>query len=191
MSENPSRRRFTTEQKVSILRRHLVDKVPVSDLCDEYRIQPSLFYVWQRQALEHLDVAVEAYADLRARGFPHDLVLAGVRYFDTGDLERSIARHGLSEAIHLLGYVEDDDMPSLYSLAEVFVYPSLYEGFGIPPLEAMACGTPVVASSTTSIPEAVGTAACLIDPLDVGSIAAGRPSAGGRPLRGQAAGRRA
>jgi len=67
MSENPSRRRFTTEQKVSILRRHLVDKVAVSDLCDEYRIQPSLFYVWQRQALEHLDVAVEAGAGRRGR----------------------------------------------------------------------------------------------------------------------------
>ena len=67
MSENPSRRRFTTEQKVAILRRHLVDKVPVSDLCDEYRIQPSLFYVWQRQALEHLDLAVEAGAGRRGR----------------------------------------------------------------------------------------------------------------------------
>jgi transposase-like protein len=67
MSEKPSRRRFTTEQKVAILRRHLVDKVPVSDLCDEYRIQPSLFYVWQRQALEHLDAAVEAGGGRRRR----------------------------------------------------------------------------------------------------------------------------
>jgi glycosyltransferase involved in cell wall biosynthesis len=116
---------------------------------------------------------VEAYADLRAQGFFHDLVLAGVRYFDTGELERSIARHGLSEVVHLLGYVDDADMPSLYSLADTFVYPSLYEGFGIPPLEAMACGTPVVASNTSSIPEVVGRGACLIDPLDVRSMAAG------------------
>jgi len=122
---------------------------------------------------KNLTRLVEAYANLRAQGLPHHLVLAGVRYFDTGDLERSIVRHGLSEVVHLLGYVDDADMPSLYSLADTFAYPSLYEGFGIPPLEAMACGTPVVASSATSIPEVVGEAACLIDPLDVDSLSAG------------------
>ena len=68
MTEKSSRRRrFTTEQKVSILRRHLVDKVAVSDLCDEYRIQPSLFYLWQRQALENLAAAVEAGGGRRGR----------------------------------------------------------------------------------------------------------------------------
>ena len=67
MSDKALRRRFTTEQKVAILRRHLVDKLPVSDLCDEYRIQPSVFYGWQRQALEHLDVAVEAGGGRRSR----------------------------------------------------------------------------------------------------------------------------
>lgn len=122
---------------------------------------------------KNLTRLVEAYADLRTQGFPHELVLVGVRSFDTGNLERSITRHRLSKVVHLLGYVDDADMPSLYSLADAFVYPSLYEGFGIPPLEAMACGTPVVASRATSIPEVVGDAACLIDPLDVDSLSAG------------------
>ncbi len=67
MSEKASRRRFTTEQKVAILRRHLIDRVAVSDLCDEYKIQPSLFYLWQRQALENLDTAVEAGSGRRHR----------------------------------------------------------------------------------------------------------------------------
>lgn len=65
MSERTTRRRFTTEQKVAILRRHLVDKVAISDLCDEYRIQPSLFYLWQRQALENLGAALGAGRDGR------------------------------------------------------------------------------------------------------------------------------
>ena len=116
---------------------------------------------------------VEAFAELRRDGVATDLVLAGVRYFGTGPLERVIAERGLAEHVHFPGYIADADMAGLYSMAEVFIYPSLYEGFGIPPLEAMACGTPVVASGTTSIPEVVGDAARLIDPLDVASLASG------------------
>jgi glycosyltransferase involved in cell wall biosynthesis len=122
---------------------------------------------------KNLARVVEAFAELRARGVAEALVLAGVRYFGTRDMERAISRHNLAGAVHLPGYIDDEDMAALYSLAQVFIYPSLYEGFGIPPLEAMATGTPVVASNTTSIPEVVGTAACPIDPLDVGSIVAG------------------
>lgn len=73
--------------------------------------------------------------------------------------------------IVLLGYVEDDDLPGLYSAADVFLYPSLYEGFGLPPLEAMACGTPVVCSNTTSLPEVIGEAGILVDPNDPGAMA--------------------
>ena len=67
--------------------------------------------------------------------------------------------------------VDDDDMPALFAAASVFVFPSFYEGFGIPPLEAMACGTPVIVSRTSSLPEVVGDAAELVDPHDVASIA--------------------
>lgn len=69
------------------------------------------------------------------------------------------------------GYVADADLPALYSAATAFVYPSLYEGFGLPPLEAMACGTPVITSSVSSLPEVVGEAAILVDPKDVGALA--------------------
>jgi glycosyltransferase involved in cell wall biosynthesis len=69
-------------------------------------------------------------------------------------------------------FVDEADLPALYRAATVFAYPSLYEGFGLPALEAMACGVPVVASNTSSLPEVVGEAGVLVDPLDVGELAA-------------------
>ncbi len=78
----------------------------------------------------------------------------------------------LPERTRVVGYCQESLLPALYSAATTFLYPSLYEGFGLPPLEAMACGTPVIASKTTSLPEVVGEAALLIDPMDPESIAA-------------------
>jgi glycosyltransferase involved in cell wall biosynthesis len=82
-------------------------------------------------------------------------------------LEKSIWR----EDTKVLGYFPEKDLPVLYSGALVFVYPSLYEGFGLPPLEAMACGTPVVTSNNSSLPEVTGDAAILVNPLEVNEIA--------------------
>jgi glycosyltransferase involved in cell wall biosynthesis len=79
----------------------------------------------------------------------------------------------LPDKVSFIGYVSDEDLPALYAGALALAYPSLYEGFGSPPLEAMACGTPVVTSHSTAIPEVVGNAALLVDPLDVESIAHG------------------
>jgi glycosyltransferase involved in cell wall biosynthesis len=80
-------------------------------------------------------------------------------------------RLNLGDRIHQLGYVEPEDMPVLYNLAGAYIYPSLYEGFGLPVLEAMQCGCPVVASKATSIPEVAGDAAVLVNPLDTTAIA--------------------
>ena len=71
------------------------------------------------------------------------------------------------------GYVDDGDLPALYTLADVFAYPSLYEGFGLPPVEAMACGTPVLTSTAASLPEVTRNAALLVDPTDEAALAAG------------------
>ena len=78
----------------------------------------------------------------------------------------------LPARVHLTGYVPDDLLPALYAGAEAFVYPSVYEGFGLPPLEAMACGTPVIVGNRASLPEVVGDAGMMMDPYDVESIAA-------------------
>lgn len=84
-----------------------------------------------------------------------------------------IGKHGWGAKTQTLGYVPEADLPALYSVATVFAYPSLYEGFGFPALEAMACGTPVVTSNVSSLPEVAGNAATLVDPLDATAIRSG------------------
>jgi glycosyltransferase involved in cell wall biosynthesis len=84
---------------------------------------------------------------------------------------QAVQRAGLEGRVVFPGYVDDADLPALYSAAAVFVYPSLYEGFGLPPLEAMACGTPVISSNAASLPEVVGDAALLVDPTDTTALA--------------------
>jgi len=95
-----------------------------------------------------------------------DLVLVGRPGFGHEAEMAPLGELGIGERVHTLGFVPDADLPALYSAASVFVFPSLYEGFGIPLLEAMACGTPIVASDTSSIPEVVGEAGILVPPTD-------------------------
>jgi glycosyltransferase involved in cell wall biosynthesis len=92
------------------------------------------------------------------------LVVAGTVIAGRTDFPETVARLGLERRVRVLGYVPDRDLPGLYRGAAVFVYPSFYEGFGFPVLEAMACGTPVVSYRTTSLPEVAGDAAILLDP---------------------------
>jgi glycosyltransferase involved in cell wall biosynthesis len=100
------------------------------------------------------------------------LVCAGARDWKQDDLDRSLSSLGLKERVMFLGRVADEDLPGLYSLASVFAYIPFAEGFGIPPLEAMACGTPVVVSNAASLPEVVGEAGVLVPPGDAESVAA-------------------
>ncbi|HNR96496.1 MAG TPA: glycosyltransferase family 1 protein [Anaerolineae bacterium] len=99
------------------------------------------------------------------------LVISGARGWLYEEIYRRVEELGLSSRVLFPGYVAEADLPALYSLSEVFAFPSLYEGFGLPPLEAMACGTPVVVSRASSLPEVVGNAGCLVDPLSVEEIA--------------------
>jgi len=98
------------------------------------------------------------------------LVIAGGRGWLMDDFAASLQQRGLSEKIRLTGYLNDDELCALYSSCKLFVYPSLYEGFGLPPLEAMSCGAPVITSNIASIKEAAGDAARLVDPLSVEDI---------------------
>jgi glycosyltransferase involved in cell wall biosynthesis len=109
---------------------------------------------------------VEAVRILRARGdFAAQLLIAGGSGWRNSSTHESVGRAGLTEReIKFLGYVPEEDLPTLYSGARIFVFPSLYEGFGIPLIEAMACGVPVVASNVSSIPEVVQDAGILVSP---------------------------
>ncbi len=102
-----------------------------------------------------------------------DLVIGGRRGWLYEDVFATISRLGLGDRVRLLDFVDDNDLPALYNLAWAFVYPSIYEGFGLPALEAMRCGTPVVTADNSSLPEVVGDAAVLVRADDVASIASG------------------
>ena len=132
---------------------------------------PFILSVGARQARKNVPRLLEAFAALRARGIRHRLALAGPTLWSDPTLSATLARHGLGDAVVSLGYVDEQDLPALYSAADLFVLPSLLEGFGLPVLEAMACGTPVVCSNTSSLPEVAGDAALLVGPLDIGEIA--------------------
>jgi glycosyltransferase involved in cell wall biosynthesis len=116
---------------------------------------------------------VEAFARLRSQAETTDvqLVIAGKALWRESEVYAAVERLQLTDRVHFVGYVADEDLPALYSGALAFVYPSLYEGFGLPPLEAMACGTPVVCTNVASLPEVVGNAARLITPTDVEDLA--------------------
>ena len=102
---------------------------------------------------------------------PHTLVIAGATGWKSSGLRQLAETEGLRDRVRFSGYVDDRDLPALLSLCEVFVYPSLCEGFGLPVLEAMSCGAPVVTSSVSSMPEVAGDAALLADPHSTGGMA--------------------
>src|SRR3989338_913339 len=99
------------------------------------------------------------------------LVIAGYQAWKYQDIYQLWQKSKAKDRIKFLGYVNALDKPALYSLAKVFVYPSIYEGFGLPPVEAMACGTPVITSFNSSLPEAAGTAGLMIDPYNINDLA--------------------
>jgi len=113
-----------------------------------------------------------------ASAFPAlKLVIAGKSGWLNGEVFKTAKESSVGSRILFLNYVSDADLPELYRLAEVMAYPSLYEGFGLPALEALACGTPVLTSNNSSLPEVVGEAALLVDPMSVSEIAAGLTAA--------------
>ncbi|HUX75146.1 MAG TPA: glycosyltransferase family 1 protein [Anaerolineae bacterium] len=127
-------------------------------------------YLGTLQPRKNLARLIAAFAGLETEAV---LVLAGKRGWLYADLFAQVRRLGLEGRVLFPGYVADEDKASLLSGALAFVFPSLYEGFGLPVLEAQACGCPVVTSATSSLPEVAGDAALLVDPGDAGAITAG------------------
>jgi glycosyltransferase involved in cell wall biosynthesis len=133
---------------------------------------PFILYTGNIKPHKNLVRLIEAFQQLRRSGFDQlKLLILGDEISRYATLRRAVHRHKLHKHVRFHGFVPDDTLAIFYRLAAAFVFPSLYEGFGLPPLEAMASGTPVVTSNVSSLPEVVGDAALLIDPTDVDAIA--------------------
>ncbi len=135
----------------------------------------SLGALHPRKNYSRLITAFAKIADVSRRldGRPiiHNLVIVGKKGWLFDNIKADAARLGVRTRVIFPGYADDEDLPALYRAADLFVFPSLYEGFGLPPLEAMACGTPVVTSNVSSLPEVVGDSALTVDPTDVYALA--------------------
>lgn len=142
---------------------------------EKYRLPDRyILYVGTLEPRKNLVRLIKAYAQAkRDPSITQYLVIAGKKGWLYDSIFEVVKALHLEDEVIFTGFVDDEDLPALYSQADLFVYPSLYEGFGLPPLEAMVCGTPVLTSNCSSLPEVVGDAGLLVDPKDVDEIAKG------------------
>lgn len=142
--------------------RQITDNIRLNEIKNKYQLADKfIFYSGSLSPRKNMLRFLTAFNKIKDT-IPHKLVLTGGKSWKDKNVHEMIDQIG--DSIIKLGHVPDEDMPFIYNLADLFVYPSLYEGFGLPPLEAMACGCPVIASNTSSIPEVVGNAAIIVDP---------------------------
>jgi glycosyltransferase involved in cell wall biosynthesis len=140
-------------------------------LAQKYSLSfPFILYVGRIQARKNLRRLVEAYARLRKQGLDAKLVLVGKKDWQSGQLLEKIKQLGLQNSVIFPGFVPFDDLPLFYNAAEVFVFPSFFEGFGLPVVESMASGVPTITSFGSSLEEVAGDGALLINPGDTDSI---------------------
>ncbi len=135
--------------------------------------KPFVLYVGTIEPRKNLTRLVTAFAQVQRQYPDLELILVGQLGWQYRSLLKAIEDLQLGSAVRRVGYVPDADLPALYNLARVLAFPSLYEGFGLPVIEAMACGTPVLTSNGSSLAEIAAGASCLIDPLNVNAIASG------------------
>lgn len=137
--------------------------------------RPYLLFLGGEKPHKNMQNVVRAFAEARRSrpGLPHALVLAGAMPKNSARIDALIAALDLGRVVARPGLIDEDDLPGLFAGAEALLYPTLYEGFGLPVVEAMACGTPVLTSSTSALQEIAGGYSYLVDPLDVDAIARG------------------
>jgi len=156
----PEMRPLRPEECAEVLRRHGI-------------ASPYLLFVGTIEPRKNLPVLLRAYDELlRRTSHRPQLVLCGGDGWKNEEVYRLVDELKLGEKVRFLGYVKDEDLPALYSAADCFLYPSVYEGFGLPPLEAMACGTPVITSNASSLPEVVGESGLTHSPDDHSGLTA-------------------
>ena len=132
---------------------------------------PYVLYVGAFKAHKNVVALIDAFSRVASKLPNHRFVFVGPRQWSFPEMDAAIARASLGDRLTMVGYVPEDDLPALYSAADACVLPSLHEGFGFPALEAMACGTPLICSTSSSLPEVAGDAAYMIDPHDTNAIA--------------------
>jgi len=163
LDESFLRGHSTAEEQAMIRGRYQVDS-------------PFLLYAGRISPHKNVARIIEAFSALKAElakdnAYPDlKLIIIGDEVSKNPDIRRAVIRSGMQHDVRFLGYVSIDVLRIFFDMAKVFVFPSLYEGFGLPPLEAMAHGTPVVASNTSSLPEVVGNAALMVNPENVFEI---------------------
>lgn len=133
-------------------------------------MSPYIFSVGTVQPRKNYVRLIKALAALRMEKYDIHLVIAGGKGWLDNPIYRAIDDTHMNEFVHMIGFVDEADLPALYSEATCFAFPSLYEGFGLPVLEAMGCRTPVVTSNISSLPEAAGDAALMVDPYNLDAI---------------------
>lgn len=141
-------------------------------LAVKYNLEPGyILYVGTLEPRKNITTLIKAFKILKkSRRLPHKLVIAGGKGWLYREIFQAVSELGLEQEVLFTGYISADELPLFYNGAGVFVYPSLYEGFGLPPLEAMACGIPVVTSDSSSLPEVVGDAGIMVNPTEVEAL---------------------
>ncbi len=151
---------------------HIDDREALECIHRKYHLpERFLLYVGVLEPRKNLPALIRAYRSLVDRGISHGLVIVGRKGWMYDQLFHTIRDLDLASRVILTGYVPEAELPLLYSAADLFIYPSLYEGFGLPVLEAMACSVPVVTSNISSMPEIVGDAGILVDPRRMDELA--------------------
>lgn len=170
-SVNLSARTYVTHEGVSDVFFH-PPQISLSDLEQEFDFlqHPYILAVGKISPRKNLQTVIRALKKLQSE-IPHHLITVGGNGWDFKGIKEMINSPGLAERVHFMGYVSDEMLNSLYQKASLFIYPSLYEGFGLPVLEAMAAGCPVITSNVSSMPEVAGDAALLVDPRNVEDVA--------------------
>lgn len=147
------------------------DKVLLSKILKKYYITKKyLIYLGQCRIHKNIPRLIEGFAEAVKSGLDTQLVIVGRQDRSVTDLAALIKKHGMEGKIIITGFVADEDLPYLYTAATAYVFPSLAEGFGLPPLEAMACKIPVISSSVSCMPEILGDAALYFNPYDIADI---------------------
>lgn len=153
--------------------RKISDNQFLQSVVEKYNLQkPFLFYAGSLSPRKNMVRVVRAFASLKDR-IPHHLYFTGGHSWRDSAVFQEITAAGLETRVRALGFLDEEELVALYNLADACVYPSLYEGFGLPILEAQACGCPVVTSTVASCPEVAGDGAELVDPYEIDSIAKG------------------